>query len=118
MKQYMNNEKIWNILLCKAENNKIIKPDNNPEKSGRYLCTCVQFFNGEEINRYLQVMNYDADRHCWHDCGTKYGISHNILAWTEDVPVCNFKDFEYKVGGYFMEKDADKEHEILDESEM
>lgn len=28
MKQYMNNEKIWNILLCKDENNKIIKPDD------------------------------------------------------------------------------------------
>lgn len=118
MSNWVLREGIWNILLCEAESNKIIGPDNNPKKSGRYLCTCVQFTNGEEINRYLQVMDYDANRNCWHDCGTKHGITHNILAWTENVPVCSFQDYEYEVGGCLMKKDTNIEHENFNVLEM
>ena len=98
----MNN--IWNVLIGKLENNKIIESNNNPKKSGRYLCTCISYLNREEQSRYLQIMEYDANKNYWHDCGNKSGISHNILAWTDKINVCDFNDFNYIAGGYFVEK--------------
>ena len=49
-------------------------------------------------------MEYDANKNYWHDCGNKSGISHNILAWTDKINVCDFNDFNYIAGGYFVEK--------------
>ena len=95
---------MWNLLLHKLNGNELVAPTNNPTKSGRYLCTCVQYWQGEEISRYLQIMEFDAPNNHWHDCGNKSGISHNILAWTDKVDVCDFNDFDYICGGYFCEK--------------
>lgn len=100
-------EGIWNIILHKKDKestNKLITPNNNPTESGRYLCTCVQYWNDEEIRRYLQIMEYDAKKRNWHDCGNQSGISHNILAWTNEVPICAFDNYNYIIGGHFIEK--------------
>lgn len=98
----MNN--IWNVILYKLDGNTLINSENNPTESGRYLCTCVRKLPEEELQRYLQVMEYDASRNYWHDCGNKSGISHNILAWTDKIKPCDFADFDYIAGGYFVEK--------------
>ena len=86
---------IWNVVLYKLNGNTLISSKNNPTKSGRYLCTCVQMWQGEEQKRYLQVMEYDASKNHWHDCGNESGISHNILAWTDKIIPCDFTDFDY-----------------------
>ena len=96
---------MWNIVLSKIENNTIMGADNNPAKSGRYLCTCVSMWYNEEAKRYLQVMEYDANRNYWHDCGNPSGVSHNVLAWTDKIQPCDFTDFEYVTGGFFIEKE-------------
>ena len=98
-------DNIWNVILHNVdENNQLVNPQNNPKESGRYLCTCVNFYYGEEQNRYLQVMEYDVKKNYWHDCGHANGISHNILAWTDKISPCLFTDFTYLAGGYFLEK--------------
>ena len=97
----MNN--IWNVILSSIEDNKIKPSKNNPKVSGKYLCTCVLMWQGEK-HKYLQMMEYNADKNYWHDCGNKNGISHNILAWTDNIKPCEFDDFEYIAGGYFIEK--------------
>ena len=97
-------DEIWNVILYKLDGNKLVNPENNPSKSGQYLCTCVQIRYGEEQNRYLHVMEYDADEQHWHDCGNKNGTSHYILAWTDKIDVCNFADYNYVAGGYFLVK--------------
>ena len=94
---------IWNVLLSTIDNNKIIPSKNNPKVSGKYLCTCVLMWQGEK-HKYLQIMEYDANKNYWHDCGNKSGISHNILAWTDDIKPCEFDDFEYITGGFFKEE--------------
>ena len=95
---------IWNIILHEEKNNKISIPINNPKKSGRYLCTCVSFRHGKEINRYLQIMTFNYEKNHWHDCNTPGGISHNILAWTDKIEPCDFTNYNYQIGGYFMKK--------------
>ena len=100
-------EGIWNILLHKEDKDneyKLIAPTNNPKKSGKYLCTCINYWKGEEVLRYLQIMYYDAKKNYWHDEYNASGISHNILAWTDEVDVCSFNNFNYVVGGHFVEK--------------
>lgn len=94
---------MWNILLSDIKSETIVPSKNNinPTKSGQYLCTCVHFWNNKEIKRYLQMMEYDQKTNHWSDCNSKNHISHNILAWTDDVNVCDFNDFEYIIGGYF-----------------
>lgn len=88
----------WNIILNKMENNHIFDSENNPKESGTYLCTCVQFWQEKEIRRYLQIMTYEKENNYWHDCDNKYGISHTILAWTKDVSLCDFQNFDYYCG--------------------
>lgn len=95
-------DQIWNVILHQLHDNQLQEPVNNPAHSGRYLCTCVQTWNGEEVARYLQVMEYDAEKKYWHDCGNKHGISHHILAWTDQIMPCSYKDYTYLVGGYFL----------------
>lgn len=97
---------IWNVILHKLDGDTLSCSKNNPVVSGRYLCTCVRMWQGKEQARYLQVMEYDANKCHWHDCGNKSGISHSILAWTDKIPVCDFADFCY-VAGCFVEKDPD-----------
>ena len=97
-------DNIWNVILHKLDNNNVARPTNNPVETGNYLCTCVHFFNGKEIVRYLQVMHYNSEKNCWHDCNNVSGISHNILAWTDKIKPCDFTDYDYLVGGYFVEK--------------
>lgn len=96
-------DNIWNISLSELNENNYVITRNNPTKSGKYLCTCVQMYNREEVSRYLQIMEYDADKTYWHDCGNKSGISHNILAWTDKIKPCAFSDYEYIAGGLFVE---------------
>lgn len=96
----MNN--IWNVALQKVVGNTIVGSDNNPSKSGKYLCTCVSMWQGEEAARYLQMMYYDKDKNYWHDCNG-HGISHNVLAWTDKIVPCDFTDFCYIPGGVFVE---------------
>ena len=95
---------IWNVVLYKLNGNTLISSKNNPTKSGRYLCTCIQMWQREEQKRYLQVMEYDASKNHWHDCGNESGISHNILAWTDKIIPCDFTDFDYIAGGCFVER--------------
>ena len=45
---------IWNVVLYKLNGNTLISSKNNPTKSGRYLCTCVQMWQGEEQKRYIK----------------------------------------------------------------
>lgn len=97
-------DNIWNLILLKQDGNKIKSSNKNPTKSGRYLCTCVRRRIDQTFENYLQIMKYDKDRNCWHDCNNKNGISHNILAWTDKVKPCEFTDFNYLVGGYLVEK--------------
>lgn len=95
---------IWNVILCTLDGNVVVSSTNNPKESGRYLCTCVNFWQGKEVARYLQMMQYDSKNNCWHDCGYPSGISHTILAWTDKITPCDFVDFDYMAGGYLMEK--------------
>ena len=95
---------IWNIILYKEDDDKLVRSNNNPKNSGTYLCTCVNFWQGKEVSRYLQMMHYNAEKNHWHDCGNASGISHNILAWTDKINPCDFTNFEYSIGGYFIEK--------------
>lgn len=97
-------DNIWNVILYELDGNKLIEPKNNPLKSGKYLCTCVNFWHNEEVARYLQIMYYDASKKYWHDCENSNGISHNIIAWTDKIPVCDFDDCRYLAGGYFIKK--------------
>lgn len=95
---------MWNVILSSVEDN-IIKPsENNPDVSGKYLCTCVLYYQGKEYNRYLQMMEYDAKNKHWHDPGHEHAISHLILAWTKDIKICDYMDFKYNVGGYLTKK--------------
>lgn len=109
---------MWNVCLSHFnEENKIVT-ENNPAKTGRYLCTCVQEYPSlKESYKYLNVMEYDADKNYWHDCGYEHRISHNILAWTDKVKPCEFSDYEYIFGGLFMEtqEDVASESENLEE---
>jgi hypothetical protein len=91
---------MWNVILSRVENNVIKPSQNNPGISGRYLCTCVQFYRGKEYNRYLQMMEYNAEKQYWHDPGKENAVSHVILAWTEDICPCDYNDFRYNTGGY------------------
>lgn len=103
---------IWNISLSETNENNCIVTKNNPTKSGKYLCTCVQTYNRKEVSRYLQIMEYDADKTYWHDCGNKNGISHNILAWTDKIKPCEFSDYEYGSGGLFMEPKSEINNDV------
>lgn len=97
-------DNIWNIILYKQNDDKqLVKPKNNPKESGKYLCTCVNIYADEEAARYLQIMEYDAVKDYWHDCGHPTGISHNILAWTDKIKPCDFTNYNYIIGGYFVE---------------
>lgn len=89
----------WHVVLQSVDKENKIRPSKcNPKKSGVYLCTCIQYWQGKECYRYLQPMEYDAEHKHWHDKGNKSAISHTVLAWTTDVPVCNFTDFDYLCG--------------------
>lgn len=98
---------MWNVILYGLKENKLIESRNNPKESGRYLCTCVRKVIGsEKIERYLQVMQYNAEHKCWHDCDYNINVlSHNILAWTDEIKVCDFENFELLPGGYLIEKE-------------
>lgn len=100
---------MWNITLHTLDENNLVKPKNNPLKSGKYLCTCVNFWNGEEVARYLQVMYYDASKKYWHDSENARSISHNILAWTDKIEPCAFTDFNYLIGGHFVKKHIEED---------
>lgn len=95
---------MWNVILSRVENNVIKQSENNPTKSGRYVCTCVICREKKEYHRYLQMMEYDAKSSHWHDIGNNNAISHLILAWTDCIEVCDFMDFEYHSGGYLTKK--------------
>lgn len=89
---------MWNIILSKLDGNVIRKNvDNQPKESGIYVCTCVRKIEGE-IYKYLRSMEYHKNRNCWTDIGSVNSISHNILAWTDEIPICDFEDFDYIVG--------------------
>lgn len=97
-------DNIWTVILHKLDDNKLIVSENNPAKSGEYLCTCVEmWYSGEEARRRLQVMYYEKDGNYWRDCDG-YRCSHNILAWTDKIKPCEFSDYQYIAGGYFVEK--------------
>lgn len=100
----MNN--MWNVILYGLNENQLVETKNNPTESGRYLCTCVRKnMTTEEIERYLQVMQYNAEQKCWHDCDYNTNVfSHNILAWTDVIEPCDFDNFELLPGGYLVEK--------------
>lgn len=99
-------ENIWNVVLYEKSNDGLLRinPEDNPKQSGEYLCTCVQYWAGLEVERYLQIMSYDAEKNCWYDRKHKGSLSHTILAWTDKVEVCNFKDFEYAGSGALIKK--------------
>lgn len=89
----------WHVVLQQVDKDNNIKPSKcNPKTSGEYLCTCIQFWQGKEYYRYLRTMEYDAIHKHWHDIGNPNGVSHVVLAWTNDVSVCDFKDFDYLCG--------------------
>lgn len=92
----------WHVILNTLNGNRIVpvSPDNNPEKSGQYLCTCVTIIGSNE-NRYLRVMEYDAVRNQWYDIGNKSGISHTILAWKKKISV-HFLIFIMKMVRFFQ----------------
>lgn len=109
---------LWNICLPHLDEENRVVTENNPAKSGKYLCTCVEeSASSKELFKYLQVMEYDVDKNYWHDCGYEYRISHNILAWTDKVKPCEFSDYEYISGGLFMktQKSVTSESENLEE---
>lgn len=96
---------MWNIILNKLENDNIITNiENQPKNSGNYLCTCVKKLLDGTYHKYLQIMAYDKSRNTWHDVDHKYDISHNILAWTDSISVCD-TEFDYLVGGVLVEKE-------------
>ena len=95
---------MWNVILSTITENKVLNnAENQPKKSGNYLCTCVKRSLDGKYYRYLQTMAYDKERNTWHDIGHNYGISHNILAWTDKVPLCD-AEFDYIAGGILVEK--------------
>ena len=102
----VDKDNFWHILLSTVEDGKIVLSDDQPTKSGQYLCTCVIVWGDKLITRYLKVMEFDNENKYWHDCGRRHSISHNILAWTDKVSVSEFDDFNYLAGGYFLKKDG------------
>lgn len=82
----------------------LLNQKNNPLKSGKYLCTCVNFCGDRECARYLQIMYYDKETNDWNDCDNTHKISHNIIAWTDKISVCDFHDYDYLAGGIFIKK--------------
>lgn len=86
----------WRVLCHSLDGNQILKPNNNPKRSGKYLCTCLLRFNGIE-HRYLQIMEFNAEYEHWHDVGRESAISDVILAWT-DVDMYMGDDFDYEHG--------------------
>lgn len=97
----------WNVILNTLEDNKILPSKNNPKESGDYLCTCIQYFEGKEVKRYLQIMTYNKDKNYWHDLNHEHGISHIILAWTNAIKTCDFKNFYYSTGYLFEYNNLD-----------
>lgn len=94
----------WHLVLHHVLDNVIVPiGDDNPPSKGKYLCTCVQHLNKEEVFRYLRIMEWDGVK--WHNLGTPHGISHAVLAWTDDISVCDFSDYNYMTGGYFLPKE-------------
>lgn len=103
----MNNVNMngWNVILNFLDGYKIVPSQNNPKKSGQYLCTCIKQCDEKE-HRYLRIMEYNADGNYWHDIDNRHAISHTILAWKEE-DVCTFDEFE-NLGGTLFEKDTCK----------
>lgn len=93
----------WNVILSYPEGG-YIRTVNNPTSSGRYLCTCILHADGVKDIKYLQMMEYDAEKDYWHDVGRESAISHTVLAWAK-VDVCDFEDYVYHAGGWLSKKD-------------
>jgi hypothetical protein len=99
---------MWHVLLNTVKQNKVVRPEDNPTKSGEYLCTCISKEPFKEIYyRYLRVMEYNAENKCWHDIGHEGAISHTILAWTE-TELCDFSDFKWDAGYLFKKRTRKK----------
>ena len=85
------------------ENNVLQPNPNNPKLSGEYVCTCVKHV-GEELYYYMRVMAFDVEKQYWHDIGNPSSISHCIIAYAEDMPLCTSTNFIYKAGEAYIEK--------------
>lgn len=99
IKEKAVSDDVWNVMLVGPNGE---KSENVPAASGKYLCTCVQYFNGEESDRYIKTMEYDAKKHYWHDPGHPSSTSHSVLAWTNKIRPCQFSDYTYEIGGHFV----------------
>jgi len=97
---------VWHLVLHDICNGIItLNTDDVPMWSGSYLCTCVEMRNDKVARRYLQIMEYDDENECWHDCGNPGHVSHKILAWTDSIELCdvavNEGNIEYVYGCFF-----------------
>ena len=88
----------WNVVEG-CLNNHCVEFKNNPQISGKYLCTCILHRSGCKDIKYLQVMEYDSEKNYWHDVGHRFRLSHIVFAWA-DVDVCDFEDYQFHSGGW------------------
>lgn len=70
----------WNIVLIRTLRHTWQHLPNDPKQSGMYVCTCILTLHDAET-RYIQVMQYDAEKKYWHDPGKEHATSHHVVAW-------------------------------------
>lgn len=70
----------WNIVLVRTVDYTWQHLPHEPKQSGIYVCTCILTLHDAET-RYLQVMQYDAEKKYWHDPGKEHATSHRVIAW-------------------------------------
>ena len=70
----------WNIVLIRTLRHTWQHLPNDPKQSGMYVCTCILTLHDVET-RYIQVMQYDAEKKYWHDPGKEHATSHHVVAW-------------------------------------
>ena len=70
----------WNIVLIRTLSHTWQHLPKNPKQSGIYVCTCILTLHDAET-RYIQVMQYDAEKKYWHDPGKEHATSHCVVAW-------------------------------------
>lgn len=63
----------------------IVWNTGNPEKSGTYFCTCLNFYNN---TRVIERLEYDSSKNMWKmaECFGLMVSSSIVLAWTELEP--------------------------------
>lgn len=113
IKEKQASDDVWNVMLTGPNGE---KSENTPAASGKYLCTCVQYYDGKETNRYLKMMEYNKDRNYWHDSGHPGAISHYVLAWTNKIIPCQFNDYNYEIGGRFVLRNEEEQSVSIEEN--